>query len=294
VDHARDGVRTLSETPARIDLHLHTTASDGVLSPAAVVRTAASIGLQAIALTDHDTLAGVPEAVAEGERVSVRVVSGCEFSTAAPWGGEMHVLGYFLPVEAPELAEFLVRCRADRIRRGREMVDGLRAWGIDVTFEELEEAAQGAAIGRPHLARVLVKRGTVASVEEAFQVWLGRGRPAYVEKRLPTFADVAGVVHRVGGLVSAAHLKDRGTRSSLTLLREQGLDAIETRHPGHSDDARNRLAALAVALDLVCTGGSDWHGVPEGEGSHSMLGSEQVPASWLDQLEHRRAERNRG
>ena len=293
MDHTR-GVPALSDSPALIDLHLHTNASDGVLPPAAVVRAAASIGLAAIALTDHDTLAGVPEAVAAGAVLNVRVVSGCEFSTAAPWGGEMHVLGYFLPVDDPVLGEFLTKCRADRIRRGREMVDGLRAWGIDVTYEELEEEANGAAIGRPHLARVLVKRGTVDSVEEAFQVWLGRGRPAYVEKRLPTFADVAEVVHRVGGLVSAAHLKDRGTRSSLTLLREHGLDAIETRHPGHSDDARNRLAALAGTLGLLCTGGSDWHGVPEGEGSHSMLGSEQVPAAWLDQLDHRRAERNHG
>jgi len=284
----------LSESAALVDLHLHTNASDGVLSPAAVVRAAASIGLRAIALTDHDTLAGVPEAVAEGAQRDVRVVSGCEFSTAAPWGGEMHVLGYFLPVDDPALNAFLTQCRADRIRRGREMVDGLRAWGIDVTFEELEGEANGAALGRPHLARVLVKRGTVDSVEEAFQAWLARGRPAYVEKRLPTFADVAEVVHRVGGLVSAAHLKDRGTRSSLILLREHGLDAIETRHPGHSDNARDRLAALAGTLDLLCTGGSDWHGVPEGEGSHSMLGSEEVPAAWLDQLDHRRAERKRG
>jgi hypothetical protein len=293
MDHTR-GVPTLSEPSSLIDLHLHTNASDGVLAPAAVVRAAASIGLKAIALTDHDTVAGVPEAVSEGAALDVRVVSGCEFSTAAPWGGEMHVLGYFLPVDDAALSEFLVRCRADRIRRGREMVEGLRAWGIDVTYEELEDEANGAAIGRPHLARVLVKRGTVDSVEEAFQVWLGRGRPAYVEKHLPTFAEVAEVVHRVGGLVSAAHLKDRGTRSSLTLLREHGLDAIETRHPGHSDEARNRLAALAGTLDLLCTGGSDWHGVPEGEGSHSMLGSERVPAAWLDQLDQRRAERIRG
>ncbi len=257
-----------------------------------MVRAAAALGLSAIALTDHDTLAGVPEASDEGDRLGVRIVSGCEFSTAAPWGGEMHVLGYFLPAGDPVLHGFLQRCRDDRIRRGREMIEGLQSWGVDVSFEELEREAGGAAIGRPHLARLLVRRGTVASVDEAFQVWLGRGRPAYVEKRLPTFPVVATVVHEAGGLVSAAHLKDRGTRSVLTMLREQGLDAIETRHPGHSENARQRLTGLAERLDLLATGGSDWHGEAVGEGGHSMLGSERVPASWLDAMDRRLASRN--
>ncbi|HET9276040.1 MAG TPA: PHP domain-containing protein [Gemmatimonadales bacterium] len=292
MDHAGAWVPTLS--PAHIDLHLHSTASDGVLPPAAVVQSAAALGLSAVALTDHDTVAGVPEAVAEGGRCGVRVVSGCEFSAAAPWGGEMHVLGYFLPTDDPELEAFLRACRDDRVRRGREMVEGLRAWGMDVSFEDLEREAGGAAIGRPHLARLLTRRGSVGSVEEAFQLWLGRGRPAYVEKRLPGFAEVAAAVHRVGGIVSAAHLKERGTRASLTMLREQGLDAIEIRHPGHSEDARARLAGLAHSLGFLTTGGSDWHGEAEREGGHSMLGSEDVPVAWLEALDRRRGAANGG
>ena len=186
VDDARLGVPPLSSA-LPIDLHMHSTASDGVLPPAGVVRRAAELGLGAIALTDHDTVDGVAEARRRGSVLGVRVVSGCEFSTAAPWG-EMHVLGYFLPADDPTLNAFLVRCREDRVRRAREMVEGLQAWGVDVSFEDVAAEAGDAAIGRPHLARVLVRLGKVASVEDAFREWLGRGRPAYVEKRCRPFA----------------------------------------------------------------------------------------------------------
>lgn len=269
---------------------MHSTASDGVVPPAAVVRRAAQMGLGAIALTDHDTVGGVAEATAEGQRLGVRVVSGCEFSAAAPWG-EMHVLGYFLPIDEPGLNEFLERCRGDRVRRAREMVMGLQAWGVDVSFDDVVAEANGAAIGRPHLARVLMRLGKVSSVEDAFREWLGRGRPAYVDKVLPAFHEVAGLVHSVGGIVSAAHLKDRGTRAALTAFRDEGLDAVETRHPGHSGDARARLTALAAALGLLRTGGSDWHGEEVGEGTHAMLGSQSVPAEWLEMMDQSVLER---
>lgn len=255
-----------------------------------MVRRAADLGLGAIALTDHDTVAGLAEAQREGERLGVRVVSGCEFSTSAPWG-EMHVLGYFLDTDSAALEGFLVRCRADRVRRAREMVEGLQAWGVDVSYDDLAQEAGHAAIGRPHLARVLVRLGKVTSVDDAFQQWLGRGRPAYVEKALPTFREVADLVHSVGGIVSAAHLKDRGTRGALTGFKLEGLDAVETRHPGHSLDARARFTALAESLGLVRTGGSDWHGDETGEGSHGMLGSQEVPAEWLAAMEQRALER---
>jgi 3',5'-nucleoside bisphosphate phosphatase len=273
-----------------IDLHMHSTASDGVLPPAGVVRRAAQLSLAAIALTDHDTVAGVADAVAEGERVGVRVVSGCEFSTAAPWG-EMHVLGYFLPFDHAPLNEFLARCRGDRVRRAKEMILGLQAWGVDVSFEDVVAEANGAAIGRPHLARVLVRLGKVASVEDAFREWLGRGRPAYIDKQLPTFREVAELVHSVGGIVSAAHLKERGTRVTLTALRDEGMDAVETRHPGHSGEVRARLTALAATLGLLRTGGSDWHGEEVGEGTHAMLGSQSVPPEWLEMMDQSVLER---
>ncbi len=267
-----------------VDLHVHSTASDGELSPEAVVGRAAGAGLAAIALTDHDTLAGVPAAIGAGQRLGVRVVGGCEFSVAAPWG-EMHVLGYFLAPGIKVLEEFLTDCRADRARRGRAMVDRLHRLGIPVSHEDVLAEAEGGAVGRPHVARALVRRGQVANVGEAFDRYLGRGRPAFVEKSLPAFAEVAELVHRVGGLVSAAHLKDRGSRSLLLHLREAGLDAVETRHPSHDPDVRARLTEFALDLGLLRTGGSDWHGDPAGDEAHGALGSQGVPLAWLAALE---------
>ncbi len=244
---------------------------------------AAGLGLQAIALTDHDTVAGVPEAMQAGDQLGVRIVVGCEFSTAAPWG-EMHVLGYFLPVHQDDLETFLRRCREDRVRRGRAMVEGLQAWGVDVSFEDLARETGDAAMGRPHLARALVRLGKVATVDDAFHQWLAKGRPAYVEKRLPAFHEVADLAHRVGGIVSAAHLRDRANRATLAALKEQGLDAVEVRHPAHSEDMRRRIGQLATELGLRRTGGSDWHGDDDPESSHAMIGSQEVPAEWLEGL----------
>ncbi len=229
---------------------------------------------------------GVAEAQAEGERLGIRVVSGCEFSTAAPWG-EMHVLGYFLPPGHSGLAGFLRRCREDRIRRGRAMVEALQAWGVDVAFEDLARETGDAAMGRPHLARALVRLGKVPSVDGAFQQWLAKGRPAYVEKRLPAFREVADLVHEVGGLVSAAHLRERANRAIVGTFKEEGLDALETRHPGHSGEFRARLTDLAQAFDLLRTGGSDWHGDEDVETSHGLIGSQEVPAEWLHAMEER-------
>lgn len=259
-----------------------------MLPPAAVVRRAAELKLGAIALTDHDTLAGVPEARAEGAKLGVRVVSGCEFSASAAWG-EIHVLGYFLPTDDSRLEGFLQRCREDRVRRGRAMVEGLQAWGVDVSFDDLIRETGSAAMGRPHLARALVRLGKVGNVDEAFAQWLAKGRPAYVEKRLPSFREVADLIHSAGGIVSVAHLKERGTRATLTVFKDEGLDAVETRHPGHNGEARARLTVLADALELLRTGGSDWHGDLDAESTHGLIGSQEVPLAWLELLDQRRA-----
>jgi predicted metal-dependent phosphoesterase TrpH len=128
----------------------------------------------------------------------------------------------------------------------------------------------------------------VRTLDEAFDRFLGRGRPAFVEKRLPAFREVAALVHRLGGVVSAAHLKERGTRTALRKLRDEGLDALETRHPSHDPDLRSRLTELALELGLARSGGSDWHGEAEDGWNHGALGSQQVPAEWLDELEARR------
>jgi predicted metal-dependent phosphoesterase TrpH len=267
-----------------VDLHVHSTASDGELAPEDVVGRGAAAGLAALALTDHDTIAGVPAAIEAGRRLGVRVVGGCEFSVAAPWG-EMHVLGYFLPSDSKQLEDFLVRCRTDRERRGRAMVERLHRIGLALSDDDVLAEADGGAIGRPHVARALVRRGHVGSVGEAFDRYLARGRPGFVDKALPTFVAVADLVHGVGGVVSAAHLKDRGTRAVLQQLQSEGLDAVETRHPSHDPDVRARLTDLALSLKLLRSGGSDWHGDPEGDETHGALGSQEVPLEWLEQLE---------
>jgi predicted metal-dependent phosphoesterase TrpH len=245
-------------------------------------------GLRAIALTDHDTLAGLPEALAAGARFGVRVVAGCEFSVAAPWG-EMHVLGYFLPAQSSALESFLERCRADRLRRAQEMVLLLQRLGLDLSFESVLQESAGGAVGRPHVARAIVRHGGATDPGDAFDRFIGRGRPAFVEKVLPAFRAVAEVVHAAGGLVSAAHLKERGTRPLIERLQAEGLDAVESRHPSHDPDLRSRLTDIAIQLGLLRTGGSDWHGDPGPGITHGSIGCQRVPQEWLERLDEFRA-----
>ena len=267
-----------------IDLHVHSTASDGSLAPEAVVKRALGAGLGAIALTDHDSLGGIPEALAAGERFGVRVIGGCEFSAAAPWG-EMHVLGYFLPSDSAALDAFLEGCRADRVRRARAMVERLQRLGVELSFEQVLHESAGGAVGRPHVARAIVRQGGAIDLGDAFDRFLGRGRPAFVEKTLPAFRAIAELVHQVGGLVSVAHLKERGTRAFVERLKGEGLDAVETRHPSHDPDLRARLTDIVLKLCLLRTGGSDWHGDPEPGVTHGTIGSQAVPREWLDRLD---------
>ncbi|HJR17045.1 MAG TPA: PHP domain-containing protein [Gemmatimonadales bacterium] len=279
----------MAEGPGRsetIDLHVHSTASDGSLAPEAVVKRAHAAGLHSIALTDHDTVGGVSEALTAGEQYGVRVVGGCEFSAAAPWG-EMHVLGYYLPCDSPGLDAFLERCRADRVRRARAMVEQLQRLGVDLSFDHVLHESGGGAVGRPHVARAIVRQGGAIDLGDAFDRYLGRGRPAFVEKTLPQFKTIVEVVHENGGLVSVAHLKERGTRSFIERLKGEGLDAVETRHPSHDPDLRARLTEIALKLDLLRTGGSDWHGDPEPGVTHGTIGSQQVPLEWLERLDDR-------
>lgn len=245
--------------------------------------------LVAIALTDHDTLDGVPAAQSAGAELGVRVLAGCEFSVSAPWG-EMHLLGYFLPLHQTALEAFLQDTRMARRRRGEEMVARLQRLGLPIELADVQEQVRDGAWGRPHVARALVRRGVADDFSDAFARFLGRGKPGYVPKPLPTLATVTDLVHTAGGLTVAAHLGERGTEPQLRQFKEAGLDGVEIRHPRHSAATEARLARLAERLDLAISGGSDWHGDEDGTGSHAPLGGMDVPAEWLEQLERRQAQ----
>jgi hypothetical protein len=253
-----------------------------------VARRAHAAGLAAIALTDHDTTAGVPAATAAGAPLGLRVVSGCEFSVRAPWG-ELHLLGYFLPPDDAALAAFLAETRAARRRRGEDMVDRLRRLGVDIAVEQVTALVGDGALGRPHVARILVERGVTADIGEAFDRFLGRGRPAFVPKPLPDLARVTALIHGVGGVAVAAHLGAHGTESHLRRFQADGLDGVEVRHPSHGPSEERRLESLAARLGLAVTGGSDWHGDTDLGGAHAELGGLDVPREWLDDLERRAA-----
>lgn len=276
----------------RVDLHCHSTASDGEYPPAEVARRAQAAGLAAFALTDHDTTAGVAEAIRAAESLALRVVAGCEFSVKAPWG-ELHLLGYFLPPGNAMLEAFLAGTRAARQHRAHQMVGRLQRLGIAIELADVERAAGGGALGRPHVARVLVERGASVDMNDAFGRYLGRGRPAYVEKPLPTLHQVAELAHAVGGIVVAAHLGDHGTEGQLRQFREQGLDGLEVRHPSHPAGTERRLTSIAERLGLAVSGGSDWHGDTDFGDSHAPLGGMEVPLEWLEKLEERRGKTSR-
>jgi hypothetical protein len=198
----------------------------------------------------------------------------------------MHLLGYFLPVGDPVIEGFLEGERAMRLDRARRMVESLQAWGVDIATEDVLLEAGNAAVGRPHVARALVKLGKVADVSAAFDEFLGLGRRAYVEKVLPALADVSELVHRAGGVVSAAHLRDRANRATLQLLKADGLDAVEVRHPRHSAELRGQIEEVARQLGLLRSGGTDWHGPGHDEGL-LPLGTDAVPLEWVAELEAR-------
>ena len=271
-----------------VDLHCHSTASDGECAPAEVAQRAQQAGLTAIALTDHDTTDGVAVAADEGARLGVRVVPGCEFSVKAPWG-ELHLLGYFLPLGDAALDAFLKETRAARRRRGEQIVAKLQNLGVPIALSDVDAQAKGGAVGRPHVARALVECEASDNISEAFGRYLGRGRPAYDEKPLPRLSDVEDLLDSVGAVAVAAHLGDHGTEGQLRQFQEQGLDGLEVRHPSHAPSVEQRLTRIAERLGLAISGGSDWHGDTEFGGHHAPLGGMRVPLEWLDLLEQRRS-----
>jgi len=265
-----------------VDLHMHSTASDGSVAPADVVAAAHQAGLSAIALTDHDTVDGIIEAQAAGKALGVRVVAGVELS-AVDDGDEIHVLGLHL-THPEHIAAALVGLKEARRDRAKITVEKLNSLGIPVTLEAVFAAAGDGAVGRPHIARALVAGGWVRDFRDAFDKWLGNGRPACIEKRTVTFEEAARLIHDAGGLAVYAHPGGGASRADLAALAALGLDSVEVRHPSHTVDEVVRLAALTDELGLVPSGGSDWHGAAEG---YRALGSMKVSIDWLTRQDER-------
>lgn len=269
-----------------VDLHAHSTASDGAATPTAFAEAAARAGLTAVALTDHDTLGGVAEAAAASERVGLRLVAGAELS-ATDDGREVHLLALHV-AEPARLDDELTRFRAQREDRAETIVQRLRDLGLHVTLEAVLAEAAGAAVGRPHVARAMVAAGVVRDYREAFDRYLGNGRPAFVAKVPLAVREAARMTHDAGGILVFAHPGPDGTRERIERMTRDGMDGLEVVHPSHSPDDRARLLALADALDLVYSGGSDWHGAPEGP---RTLGGMRVPHGWLERQDERVAAR---
>jgi predicted metal-dependent phosphoesterase TrpH len=267
---------------APIDLHAHTTASDGTATPEVFVAAAVAAGLSAIAVTDHDTVASVDEVTRLAAPHPLRIVPGVELSVHDDSGKEVHMLGLHL-ADLALMESSLVSVRDGRRTRAAKIVEKLNAAGVAITFDEVLRESANGAVGRPHVARVLMKSGKVGSLQEAFDRWLGAGRVAYVEKERLSIAAGIDLIHRSGGIAVYAHPGGEGTRERLAPMVDLGLDGVEVRHPSHGAEEIKRLRGVANALDIVPSGGSDWHGATNG---YRVLGCMQVNAGWLDvQLE---------
>lgn len=270
--------------PTYVDLHTHSTASDGTLPPERVIEAAQRCGLSALALTDHDTIDGVPAAKAAGERLGVRVIAGAELS-AFQDDHEVHLLALHL-THLDALQNRLTRLRAQRHTRAGKIVDKLNELGIPLTLDEVLKQSNGGAVGRPHVARALIVRGVVHDFKDAFVRYLGGGGSAFVPKERLSIEDAIAITHEAGGLAIWAHPGEGGRRERLEPLIAAGLDGLEIKHPSHSGEDVKRLQALADFFGLLPSGGSDWHGAPDGP---RRLGIMSIPVEWLERQDEKLA-----
>ncbi|MCL2558617.1 MAG: PHP domain-containing protein [Treponema sp.] len=257
-----------------IDLHTHSTASDGSLSPAALIAEACKKGLIAIALTDHDTLGGLQEAAREARAIGMGFIPGIEIninwkgSPSTPAigpGGEMHLLGLGLNAPSPAFIAAIAELAARRQRRNGEILDRMHELGIEAEWDEVLALSGGGSVGRPHFAALLVKKGIARGVEQAFERFLAPGMPLYAPKEGLDFALAAALIRESGGAPVLAHpttLRVAWSRLAAILgaMREMGLGGVEAWHPATKPGACRRLEALGKSLGLCVTEGSDWHG----------------------------------
>ncbi len=269
-----------------IDLHTHSTASDGLLSPSDLVKVASSLGVGVLALTDHDTTNGVAEAQAAAARYGVEFIPGIEINTDHE-GGSLDLLGYWVPVAPGPFQTRIAELREARVTRGQRMVERLNQLGVPVRWERVRELAQGA-VGRPHVARAMVEAGYVESLNQAFDLYIGHGRPAYVPRPRFTAPEAVRFIREYGGVPVLAHpvpahAQDRDPfhlEDLLPTLREAGLVGMEVYYGTYRPDTVQRLGQLAARFDLVPAGGSDYHGPDHG----APLGSTGLPRTNVERL----------
>jgi len=267
---------------SRVDLHIHSTASDGKLTPAEIVREAAEGGLTFIALADHDTVDGIAQAQTAAKSFpELKVIPGVEISTDIPQG-EIHMLGYFIDYADPQLKSALNRFRNSRLGRAQGMVAKLDKLGIHIDWQRVQEIASGSSIGRPHIAQAMLEKGYIASIKQAFTDYIGRNGPAYVEREKMTPAEAVELILEAKGLPVLAHPLTAGDPETMTTeLKAAGLAGIEAYYDGYTPEEINRLVGLADKHNLIATGGSDYHGLDPNE---TAIGGAEVPIESVERL----------
>jgi len=274
---------------SRIDLHLHTTHSDGSQTPAEVIRLAHEAGVSALAITDHDITTGLPEAIAAGQELGIEIIPGIEISSHHG-ESELHVLGYFIKWQDAQLNARLMTLRESRHRRNPKIIELLQAAGIDITYDEVRAVAGSDSVGRPHIARVLMDKNVVTTAKEAFDRFLAEGKAAYVPRDLPAPVDAIRWIKDAGGLAVLAHptwvKTTEGTLTDLARqLKEQGLDGVEVHYSTHTPRQTRTYLSLAKQLGLLVTGGSDFHGMTKPDIEVGIgKGSLHVPDHLLPKL----------
>jgi predicted metal-dependent phosphoesterase TrpH len=273
-----------------VDLHLHTTASDGVKTPTEIVRYAKAKGLQAIAITDHDTIEGLEEGLSEGKRIGLEVIPGIEIS-AEHSPGSMHLLGFFIDIHHPLLNDRLEYLQKARAERNPKIVEKLNQLGIDVSYEEVLKASGGGQVGRPHVAQVLFEKGYVRSFQEVFERFLKKGALAYVEKLRFTAKESIHFINEGKGVAVLAHpntLNMNGyseLENLIIQLVKEGLKGIEVYYPEHSALEVAQYRILAERYGLLMTGGTDYHGIEkDGLDIGVARGEMKLPYSLVEDL----------
>ncbi len=273
------------------DLHMHTIHSDGTFTPKELVQLAKRKELSCIALTDHDTLSGVQEAQEEGNRLGVEVIAGIEISVKCD-PGTMHILGYFVDRNSKKLQEGLLEIQTARRTRNPMIIEKLNAIGINISLDEVKRESGGDQIGRPHFARVLVKKKYVKDSQEAFNKYLAKGAPAYVDKRKLTSREAIEMIEDAGGVASLAHPKQLKLDSlpdrfeqTIEQLRSEGLKGLEVYSSCQSKEEAARYKKTAERLGLLITGGSDFHGANRPQAPLGWMGDgAMIPYETIDQM----------